>query len=94
MGVNAFEVEEKLEMERLSVDPKIEKNQVDKLKKLRLERNTNRVNELLSNLDNISKSDQNLMPVLIECVENDITLGEICGVLRQSWGEYQPSAWI
>jgi methylmalonyl-CoA mutase, N-terminal domain len=34
------------------------------------------------------------MPVLIECVENDITLGEICGVLRKAWGEYQSPAWI
>ena len=33
--------------------------------------------------------DENLMPLLIECVENDLTLGEICGVLRQVWGEYQ-----
>ena len=34
------------------------------------------------------------MPLFIECVENSLTLGEICGVLRQTWGEYQPSAWI
>jgi methylmalonyl-CoA mutase N-terminal domain/subunit len=33
------------------------------------------------------------MPLFIECVENSITLGEICGVLRKVWGEYQPPAW-
>jgi len=35
-----------------------------------------------------------LMPLFIECVENDLTLGEICGVLRNVWGEYHPQAWI
>jgi methylmalonyl-CoA mutase N-terminal domain/subunit len=34
------------------------------------------------------------MPVMIACVENNLTLGEICGVLRGLWGEYQPPAWI
>jgi methylmalonyl-CoA mutase N-terminal domain/subunit len=35
-----------------------------------------------------------MMPLLIECVENDLTLGEICRVLREAWGEYQPPAWL
>lgn len=94
VGVNAFEVQEKIELERISVDPQIERNQVDKLRKMRAKRDTSRVNDLLSNLDLASKTDQNLMPVLIECVENEITLGEICNVLRQNWGEFQPPAWI
>jgi methylmalonyl-CoA mutase N-terminal domain/subunit len=34
------------------------------------------------------------MPLLIECVENDVTLGEICGVLRETWGEYQSSSML
>ncbi len=34
------------------------------------------------------------MPLLIECVEHDMTLGEICGVLREVWGEYQSLAWV
>ena len=33
------------------------------------------------------------MPLFITCVENDLTLGEICGVLRGVWGEYQPPVW-
>jgi methylmalonyl-CoA mutase N-terminal domain/subunit len=94
VGVNGFEVQEKVELERLSVDPEIERNQIEKLRQLRINRDANLVNQLLLKLENISKSEVNLMPILIECVENDITLGEICGVLRQSWGEYQPSAWI
>jgi methylmalonyl-CoA mutase N-terminal domain/subunit len=34
------------------------------------------------------------MPLFIESVENEITLGEMCGVLRKLWGEYEPPAWI
>ena len=93
VGVNAFEVQEKVELERISVDPQIERNQIEKLRNMRAKRDTSRVNDLLTNLDLTSKTDQNLMPILIECVENEITLGEICGVLRQNWGEFQPPAW-
>ena len=38
--------------------------------------------------------EENLMPHLIECVEADLTLGEICGRLRQVWGEYRPPTGI
>ena len=38
-----------------------------------------------------ARSDDNLMPLFVECVEHDVTLGEICNSLREVWGEYQPS---
>jgi methylmalonyl-CoA mutase, N-terminal domain len=34
------------------------------------------------------------MPLFVECVENSVTLGEICGTLRKVWGEYHPPAWL
>ena len=34
------------------------------------------------------------MPLFVTCVENDLTLGEICNTLRSEWGEYEPPAWI
>ena len=43
--------------------------------------------ELLGKLVNAAKGTENLMPLLIECVENDITLGEICNTLRGVWGD-------
>jgi methylmalonyl-CoA mutase N-terminal domain/subunit len=94
VGVNAFEVQEKVELERLSVDPTIEKNQVERLRILRSERDGARTSELLTRLESDARTDTNLMPLFIECVENDITLGEINGVLRRVWGEYHPPAWI
>ncbi len=52
---------------------------------------TGRVSELLGQLDKAARGKDNLMPLLVTCVENDITLGEICSCLRKVWGEYQPS---
>ncbi len=93
VGVNAFQVEEKMELERLKVDPSIEANQKKRLTDLRKQRDQSKANELLGTLDAASKKKDNLMPLLVTCVENDLTLGEICGVLRKSWGEYQPPVW-
>ncbi|MCK5314321.1 MAG: methylmalonyl-CoA mutase, partial [Anaerolineales bacterium] len=94
VGVNAFQVEERMELERLIVDPAIESGQCDRLADLRAHRDAGRVNELLTKLESAAQGSDNLIPLFIECVENDITLGEICGVLRSTWGEYQPPAWI
>jgi methylmalonyl-CoA mutase N-terminal domain/subunit len=93
VGVNAYQVEEKMDLERLKVNPSIEANQKQRLADLRKQRDQVKVNELLGTLETASKQTDNLMPLLVTCVENDITLGEICGVLRKSWGEYQPPVW-
>ena len=94
VGVNALEINEKIELERLAVDPTIEKNQVEKLTLLKSNRDSSKVSELLTRLETESKGHNNLMPLMIECVESQVTLGEICGILRKTWGEYQPPAWI
>jgi methylmalonyl-CoA mutase N-terminal domain/subunit len=88
VGVNQFQVNEEMTLERLKVDPSIELGQREKLKKLREARNKERVDELLGKLVDAAKGTENLMPLFIECVENDITLGEICNTLRSVWGEY------
>ncbi len=94
VGVNAFKVDEQLDLERLKVDPAIEQNQRDRLKSLRYRRDSQKTSELLSRLEAAVRSEENLLPIFIACVENDITLGEICGLLRKLWGEYRPPAWI
>ena len=95
VGVNAFQSDEKITLERLKVDPTIEESQRAHLNDLRNKRDAVRVNLLLSQLENTaSKSDENLMPLFIDCVENDVTLGEICSVLRRVFGEYHPPAWV
>ncbi len=88
VGVNQFQVKEEMTLERLKVDPTIEIGQRERLRKLREARDGGRVTELLGRLVNAAKGTDNLMPLFIECVENDITLGEICNTLRGVWGEY------
>ena len=95
VGVNAFQSDEKITLERLKVDPTIEESQRAHLNDLRNKRDADRANLLLCQLENTaSKSDENLMPLFIDCVENDVTLGEICSVLRRVFGEYHPPAWV
>jgi methylmalonyl-CoA mutase N-terminal domain/subunit len=93
VGVNAFkaEGEETAALDILRVDPAIEAAQRERLARLRAERDNARVRELLAHLETAARGTDNLMPLFITCVENDVTLGEICGVLRGVFGEYRPS---
>lgn len=93
VGVNAFQAEEKMELERLRVNPAIEENQRMRLADLRAGRDNQKVAELMAVLESAAKGKENLIPLMVTCVENDMTLGEICGVLRGVWGEYQPPVW-
>ncbi len=91
VGLNTFKVDEVVELERLKVNPAIEEGQKKKLKEFRERRNNQRVVELKTKLEDAAKGDQNMMPLLITCVEEHLTLGEICNVLRDVWGEYSAS---
>ncbi|MFN8401312.1 MAG: methylmalonyl-CoA mutase family protein [Anaerolineales bacterium] len=88
VGVNQFTVDETLTLERLKVDTSIELGQREKLKRLRESRNRESVERLRGRLVEAAKGTENLMPLFIECVEHDMTLGEICNTLRGVWGEY------
>jgi methylmalonyl-CoA mutase N-terminal domain/subunit len=90
VGINKFQVEDKHHLNILKVDPAVEQAQRIKLTALRENRNSDRAAELLSHLEAAAIGDENLMPVFVACVEGDLTLGEICGVLRNVWGEYHP----
>lgn len=93
VGLNAYTTDETLEMERLTVDPTIEAEQQRDLAQIKKERDGEAVSALLSKLETEARGSQNLMPLLITCVEKNVTLGEICGALRHVWGEYQPPVW-
>ena len=90
VGVNAYKEDEPIELERLQVDSAVEKGQRERLANLRSVRNSSKVNELLHNMEAAASGTANLIPIFIECVENGVTLGEICNRLRHLWGEYQP----
>ncbi|HRQ40479.1 MAG TPA: methylmalonyl-CoA mutase family protein [Chloroflexota bacterium] len=92
VGVNKFEqTDEKLSIEMMKLDPAMEAAQRAHLAELRAARDNGKVAELRGQLAQTAVSQENLMPLLITCVENDVTLGEICHTLRDVWGEYQPN---
>jgi methylmalonyl-CoA mutase N-terminal domain/subunit len=94
VGVNEFQVEEDIELESLVVDPKVEADQREKLIRLRQNRDNQKVSELLTRLESAARTDAALMPMFIECAENKVTLGEICSILRDVWGQYRPPTFI
>ncbi len=70
------------------MNPAIEIGQREKLKELRENREQRVAGELLEKVKSAANGTDNLMPIFIECVEHDVTLGEICNALRDTWGEY------
>ncbi|GMR11303.1 MAG: methylmalonyl-CoA mutase family protein [Anaerolineae bacterium] len=91
VGVNAYRSHEVSNLETLSVAPDIEAAQREHLGRVRSRRDRGRADELLARLGEMCRGSENLMPILIECVEADLTLGEICGEMRTIWGEYRPA---
>ena len=91
VGQNDFVIDEALTIERQKIDPAIEQAQCAKVAAVRARRDANRASELQTRLETVARGSENLMPLLITCVENDLTLGEICNTLRGVWGEYRPT---
>ncbi|MEA3508077.1 MAG: methylmalonyl-CoA mutase family protein [Synergistota bacterium] len=91
VGVNKFQFEEKGQgRELLRVDPSVGQGQVDSLKKMKQGRDNVAVGDRLDAVRKAAKDEQaNLMPSIIEAVKAYATEGEICGVLREEFGEYR-----
>lgn len=89
VGVNKFRIEETESIPPFKIDAKIQQVQSEKLADLRKRRNAEQVNACLTKLKATANSSENLMPVVLECVEHYCTLGEIADVLREVFGEYR-----
>jgi methylmalonyl-CoA mutase, N-terminal domain len=88
VGVNRFESGKESPPDILKVDPELEKQQVKRLNDLRKNRDNSKVKKCINELENVARGENNIVPPIIEAVENYATLGEISGCLRQVWGEY------
>jgi len=75
---------------QFQLDPAVEANQRARLKAWRAARDATKVSELMTQLEQTARSNENLMPVLIACVEGGVTVGEIGTLLRKVFGEYRP----
>jgi methylmalonyl-CoA mutase N-terminal domain/subunit len=90
VGLNEYSIEgEECPVELLKVSPKIETEQIERLQKLKRERNNKKVKEALEKLHDSADKDENLMPAIIDAVKAYTTLGEITEVLRRVYGEYK-----
>lgn len=91
IGVNDFISEEQVPIKTLQVDPMVEKGLVERLKEIRNSRNQSKVSETLDRLRVAAeRENESLMPFMLEAVKEYATLGEICGTLREVFGEYKP----
>lgn len=91
VGLNKFAMEDKFPEKLLKIDSEVEKIQIEKLKKLKLRRDNNKVKEILEKIEDVARSDKNLMPLILEAVKTYATLGEISDSLRNVFGEYKSS---
>ena len=89
VGLNKFLANEKPPENIFRVDESIRTHQSEKLKSLRARRDNAKVNSILASLEAKAKGEENLMPIVIEAVENYATLGEIADALRNVFGEYK-----
>jgi methylmalonyl-CoA mutase, N-terminal domain len=91
VGVNRYASEQAATLPRLRIDPAIEQAQRQRLAELRARRDAAAAQQMLERLSHAAEAGDNLIPPFIDCLNADLTLGEICGRLRALWGEYQPT---
>ncbi len=89
VGVNKFEVDKEEAIPVFKIDESIRQIQTEKLKTLRNNREHAKVDQLLQLLNDKTCSGENIMPTVVEAVENKCTLGEIADTLREVYGEYK-----
>ena len=92
VGVNEYTVDEEDPVDIEEVDETLEAQQHERLDELRDERDADLVAERLDALRTAARGDANLLPPMIDAVKAYATVGEICDVLRDEFGEYQPGA--
>jgi methylmalonyl-CoA mutase N-terminal domain/subunit len=89
VGINDFVIQdEKIEIPILKIDPEVEREQVQAVKKVKAERDNDKVKRSLENLKKVVKGTDNTMPAILECVRCYATEGEIVEVMKSVFGEY------
>ena len=94
VGVNKFVMDEDHELDLLYIDEAIEKEQMENLKRVKQERDNQKVQQLLDKLEQVAKEGGNLVPGILDCVREYTSVGEICSTLRKVYGEYTDPAFF
>jgi methylmalonyl-CoA mutase, N-terminal domain len=88
VGVNEYVTDEIDDVEILRVDPESEREQVERLKKFKEERDQELLKKRLEELRDVCKGDGNLLHPIRAALADHATIGEVCGVMREEFGEY------
>ena len=88
VGLNQYSMEEPPFDKHFSVNDSIRIIQIEKLRKLRSDRDDEKIKVSVQNVEQAARDGKNLMPVIVEAVENKATLGEISDAMRRVFGEY------
>jgi len=94
VGMNEYASDEPLTIPILRMDSEGERRQLERLARVRKERDNDLLAQRIEALRNAAKSTENLMPHILEAVRANGTLGEICDVLRDVFGEYREPPFI
>jgi methylmalonyl-CoA mutase N-terminal domain/subunit len=94
VGVNRFQAEGGDAIPIMTVDPQIEREQVERLKAVRAKRNAADAESSLAALAEAAAGTENLLPRILTCVESNVTVGEISHKLRGVWGEYREAVTV
>jgi methylmalonyl-CoA mutase, N-terminal domain len=89
IGVNAYEEDEATEIPLLRIDPAFEATQAERLRALRERRDSAAVESALARVRGDAAGSENLMHALIDAARADVTMGELCDVLRDVWGVWR-----
>lgn len=93
VGVNEFiEEDEKIDIPILQISKEVEEKQIKRLKELKASRNQDKVNSCLKELRQSAADGTNLMPKVLDCARNYVTLGEMCSELKEVFGVYEEQA--
>jgi methylmalonyl-CoA mutase N-terminal domain/subunit len=87
VGVNRFTSDERSDVELHSIDPAAERRQLERTAKLRAERNADDASAALARVREAARGTENMLPPMREALRARCTVGEVCGVLREEWGE-------
>jgi methylmalonyl-CoA mutase, N-terminal domain len=87
VGVNRYQLEDEGPLEILSIDPALERKQIERVQALRARRDSAAVERNLGKLrEAAARDDVNLMPIIVDCAAGYVTMGEMCDALREVWG--------
>ena len=90
VGVNEYVEDDAEVQEILSVDPESERAQVERLKAFKAGRDQALTDRRLSELQEAARGEENLLPRIRQALKDRASVGEVCGALREVFGEYQP----